>query len=387
MTRITDDWRIDPATQAVFAALTVDGGQVLFVGGCVRNSLLGLAASDIDLCTDINPEKVLKLARTAGIKAIPTGLDHGTVTLVSGGVGYEVTTFRKDIATDGRRAVVAFSTDIKDDAARRDFTMNALYARADGTVIDPLGGMADLLARHVRFIGQASDRIKEDYLRSLRYFRFHAWYGDADAGFDPEALAAIAGNLDGLGQLSRERVGAEMLKLLGAPDPAPSVAAMRSSGVLGRILAGADDRALAPLIDTEGRIDASPNPLRRLAALGGTDMGDTLRLSRAQSARLGQLRKAATGTAGAGELGYRLKYDVAIDALMLRCALLEQPWDNAVLALAGVGANARFPVRARDLMPALTGPELGARLAKLETRWIASGFTLTKPELLSSRAD
>lgn len=383
MTRITADWLSDPATQAVCSALGADCDQVFFVGGCVRNSLLGLDASDIDLSTQLEPDTVMELARIAGIKVIPTGLEHGTVTLVSGGLAHEVTTFRKDIATDGRRAVVAFSADIQDDAARRDFTMNALYARPDGTVIDPLGGMADLNARRVRFIGQASDRIHEDYLRSLRYFRFHAMYGDAEAGFDPEALAAIAGNLDGLSNLSRERIGSEMLKLLGASDPAPCVAAMRTTGVLGQLLAGTDDRALAPLIDTEIHAGANPDLIRRLAALGGPEMGDALRLSRAQTARVGQLRKAATGTAGAGELGYRLKRDMARDALMLRCALLEQPWNQAEMALAEAGANARFPVRAKDLMPGLTGPDLGARLAELEGKWIASGFLLTRVELLN----
>jgi len=383
MKRITADWITNPATRAVCAALAVDGGQVLFVGGCVRNSLLGLAVADIDIATDLEPELVMKLARDAGIKAIPTGLDHGTVTLVKDGLAHEVTTFRKDIATDGRRAVVAFSTNIEEDAARRDFTMNALYARSDGTVIDPLGGMTDLVARRVRFIGQASDRIQEDYLRSLRYFRFHAWYGDAEAGFDPDALTAIAANLDGLAQLSRERVGSEMLKLLTAPDPAPSVAVMRSTGMLGRLLPGVDDRALAPLIHVELQTHSSPDAIRRLAALGGPELSDPLRLSRAQIARLGQLRKAAAGTAGAGELGYRLKREMAVDALMLRCALLEQPWDNAVMALVEMGASARFPVRAKDLMPDLQGPALGKKLAELEGKWIASGFGLTKSDLLS----
>ena len=383
MTRITAEWLTNPATQDVCAALVKGGGQALFVGGCVRNTLMGLAASDIDISTNLEPELVIKLARSAGIKAVPTGLTHGTITLVSGGLAHEVTTFRKDISTDGRRAIVAFSTRIEDDAARRDFTMNALYARPDGTVIDPLDGMADLKARRVRFIGRASDRIKEDYLRSLRYFRFHAWYGDAEAGFDPEALAAMAANLDGLTMLSRERVGAETLKLLGAPDPAPSVAAMRSTGVLGRLLVGSDDRALAPLIHIESHVGIAPVALRRLAALGGIEVGKTLRLSRVQIAHLDQLRKAAAGTSGPGELGYRLKRDMARDALMLRCALLEQPWDDAVMDLVEVGANARFPVRARDLMPGLTGPDLGARLTELESAWIASGFSLGGPELLS----
>lgn len=383
MTRITADWITNPATQAVCSALLSDAGQVLFVGGCVRNALLGLAVSDIDISTELEPEMVMKLARSAGIRAVPTGIDHGTVTLVSGGLAHEVTSFRKDISTDGRRAVVAFSKHIEDDAARRDFTMNALYARPDGTVLDPLGGMVDLRAGHVRFIGQAEDRIKEDYLRSLRYFRFHAWYGDPEAGFDPDACAAIAANLDGLTRLSRERVGAEMLRLLEAPNPAPSVAAMRSSGALGQLLPGADDRALAPLIHIEAQTSAALNPMRRLAVLGGTEMGETLRLSRAQTRGLAQLREAATGTAGAGELGYRLGHDMARDGLMLRCALLEQAWDDAVMDTIETGANARFPLRAKDLMPDLRGPALGARLAGLEDRWIASGFSLTRSQLLA----
>ncbi len=385
MTRITADWITNPATQAVCSALAANGAQVLFVGGCVRNSLLGAPVSDIDISTDSEPETVMRLARDAGIKPVPTGLKHGTVTLVSDGLAHEVTTFRQDIKTDGRRAVVAFSKHIQDDAARRDFTMNALYARIDGTVVDPLGGMGDLRARHVRFIGRAGDRIKEDYLRSLRYFRFHAWYGNASAGFDANTLAAIAGHLEGLTLLSRERVGAEMLKLLGARDPAPSVAAMRNTGVLAQILTGADDRALAPLIDIESLTGACAEPIRRLAAIIGDDAAQTLRLSRAQTARLASLRQGIGSTAGPGELAYRLGRDLALDVLMLRCAMLQQPWDNAAIEAMEKGATARFPVQARDLMPQFAGPDLGARLARLESRWIASDFALTRSRLLSGR--
>ena len=386
MTRITADWISIPATQRVCAAITGGGAQALFVGGCVRNTLMGVSVSDIDIATDAEPETVMQLARAAGIKAIPTGFDHGTVTLVQDGLPHEVTTFRKDVATDGRRATVAFSTRIEEDAARRDFTMNALYARPDGTVVDPLGGMGDLRARRVRFIGKATDRITEDYLRSLRYFRFHALYGDAQAGFDPDALAAIAANLDGLAKLSRERVGTEVLKLLTAPDPAPSLAAMRSTGVLGQVLPGADDRALAPLVHLEGQAGVGPDPLRRLAVLGGVNVAEVLRLSRAQSLRLDQMRKAVGGTADPAVLGYRLQAQTARDSLLLRCALLEQPWDTAAMAHIETGANARFPVKAKDLIPAFQGPELGAKLSALETKWIASGFTLTRAELLSGIA-
>jgi len=384
MTRIDQSWLTDPATQAVCNAISAEGAKLLFVGGCVRNALLGLAASDLDLATDAHPESVMRLAKMAGLKAIPTGIDHGTVTLVSDGISFEITTFRKDVATDGRRATVAFSSDISDDAARRDFTMNALYARPDGTVVDPLGGMADLLARRVRFIGSAADRIREDYLRSLRYFRFHAWYGDPDAGFDPEALAAIAANLDGLGQLSRERVGAELLKLLGAKDPAPAVAAMRQSGVLLQLLPGGNDRALAPLVHLEAGL--SPNPIRRLAALGGPEMGEHLRLSKAQLTSWTILRDQAVGTKGAAELGYRFGETRARDVLLLRAALLETPILPNLETDIARGASANFPLSARDLMPEITGKALGETLKRLESDWIVSGFCLDRDALLAKRS-
>jgi len=384
MTRIDQSWLTDPATQAVCNAISAEGAKLLFVGGCVRNALLGLAASDLDLATDAHPESVMRLAKMAGLKAIPTGIDHGTVTLVSDGIPFEITTFRKDVNTDGRRATVAFSSDISDDAARRDFTMNALYARPDGTVVDPLGGMADLLARRVRFIGSAADRIREDYLRSLRYFRFHAWYGDPDAGFDPEALAAIAANLDGLGQLSRERVGAELLKLLGAKDPAPAVAAMRQSGVLLQLLPGGNDRALAPLVHLEAGL--SPNPIRRLAALGGPEMGEHLRLSKAQLTSWTILRDQAVGTKGAAELGYRFGETRARDVLLLRAALLETPILPNLETDIARGASANFPLSARDLMPEITGKALGETLKRLESDWIVSGFCLDRDALLAKRS-
>ncbi|PCJ09844.1 MAG: CCA tRNA nucleotidyltransferase [Rhodobacteraceae bacterium] len=381
MTQIDQPWLQDPATRAVCDAITAEGALLLFVGGCVRNALLGVAVSDLDLATDAHPETVMHLAKQAGLKVIPTGIDHGTVTVVSGGIPFEITTFRKDIATDGRRATVSFASDISDDAARRDFTMNALYARPDGTVVDPLGGMADLRARRVRFIGTAQHRIREDYLRSLRYFRFHAWYGDPDAGFDPEALAAIAANLDGLAQLSRERVGAELLKLLGADDPAPAVAAMRQCGVLLQLLPGSDDRSLAPLVHLEAGL--APNPIRRLAVLGGSEVGEHLRLSKAQTSRWTTLRDQAVGTKAAAELGYRLGEIQARDILLLRAALLEQPLNPNLETDISRGASAKFPLSARDLMPEITGKTLGETLKQLEADWIASGFTLTRNALLN----
>jgi poly(A) polymerase len=381
MTRIDQPWLEDSATRQVCAALTVDGAAAYFVGGCVRNALLGAPVSDLDIATDAVPETVIALAKRAGIKAIPTGIEHGTVTLVQSGIPFEVTTFRKDVATDGRRAVVAFSTDIAEDAQRRDFTMNALYAYPDGTVVDPLGGLDDLNARKVRFIGDATARIREDYLRSLRYFRFHAWYGDHSEGFDPEALSAIASNLDGLAHLSKERVTAELLKLLAAADPAPSVAGMRQTGVLSALLPGADDRALAPLIHLESGL--SPNPLRRLAALGGSTLSGDLRLSKQQQGVLTLMREAAESMTGISELSYRHGADIARDVALLRAALLEQPVSPLLEAELELGSNARFPVSARDLMPEYAGPALGRALRQLEAEWISSGFTLDRETLLA----
>ncbi|WP_170335749.1 CCA tRNA nucleotidyltransferase [Ruegeria arenilitoris] len=383
MTQITEDWIRVEATQDVCSALTNAGAQALFVGGCVRNALLNAPVSDIDIATDAHPERVLELTSKAGLKAIPTGIDHGTITVVSGGIPHEVTTFRRDVETDGRRAVVAYADAVEEDAARRDFTMNALYARPDGTILDPLNGLPDLRARRVRFIGNAEDRIKEDYLRSLRYFRFHAWYGDADAGFDPEALSAIASHLEGLEKLSRERVGAEMLKLLGAPDPAPSVAAMRSAGVLARILPGADDKALPILVKLEGDAGAPPDPIRRLAAIAPLEVARTLRLSKAQLQRLTRMRDEAMGTAGVAELGFRYGSTGGLHETLLRCAFLEQPWTDDLAIALEKGAAASFPIKANDLIPKYSGPALGKKLAELEARWIASGFLLDRDELLA----
>lgn len=235
----------------------------------------------------------------------------------------------------------------------------------------------------MRFIEDPAKRIEEDYLRILRFFRFHAWYGDDAEGLDAEGLAAIATHLDGLEQLSRERVGAEVLKLLSAPDPAPSVAAMDATGVLARILPGASPRGLGPLIHFEQAQGVDPDPLRRLAVLGGDDPSGLLRLSKKQSRALNTLREGMAGTTTAAELGYRHGALPARDILLLRAALFETPPQPSDLEAAKVGAEATFPIKPADLMPTLQGPDLGRCLAALEQEWIASGFRLTREELLN----
>lgn len=378
--KVSGEWIRHPGTQALCGLLEAAGYRALFVGGCVRNDLLGLAVADIDIATDATPEIVSDIAENAGFRVIPTGIDHGTVTVVAMGLAHEVTTFRRDVETDGRRAVVAFSEDILADAARRDFTMNALYADRRGLIVDPLGGLPDLIARVVRFVGDPTARLREDYLRSLRFFRFSAHYGDPEKGMDAEGLAACAAHLDGLDGLSKERVGAEMRKLLSARDPAPAVAAMAAAGVLGRLLPGAEPRALAPLVHLEG--DLPIRWQRRLAVLGGVDPEPCLRLSRAENTELGYIRDELGALTPPAVLAWRLGVDVAGDVVLGRAASLGMAppsgWQADILR----GEKAQFPVTAADLMPQVTGPALGVALRALEQRWCDSDLMLTKDQLL-----
>ncbi|MEJ8562236.1 CCA tRNA nucleotidyltransferase [Yoonia sp. GPGPB17] len=377
MTRISAPWLQDDASQAMCTLLTDAGHQAWFVGGCVRNELLGEPVADLDLSTDAEPRTVMNLAIAANVHAIPTGIDHGTVTLIIDGTPFEITTFRRDVATDGRRATVAFSDNITDDARRRDFTMNALYAAPNGEIADPLGGLPDLQAKRIRFIEDPDRRIKEDYLRILRFFRFYAWYGDVSEGPDTDGLAACAENIEGLLSLSIERVTAEMLKLLAAPDPAPALASMASTGALARVLPGAEPGNLAVLVHLEQSLAVPPDPLRRLAVIGGAPH-DALRLSNVQMRRLDTLRSGVSPV----EASYRDGANMGRDALLIQSASLGQSVDHAALKLVVDAAQQVFPLKAADLMPDLSGPALGKALKEAEARWINSGFTLTKAELL-----
>lgn len=382
LARIEDDWIKSPAAQSICAMLTDAGHQAHFVGGCVRNSLMGFPVSDLDISTDARPEKVSNLAEKAGFHPIPTGLEHGTITVVASDTPFEITTWRRDVDTDGRRAVVAFADRLEDDAHRRDFTMNALYAAPDGSIIDPLGGYDDLVARRVRFIDDAKARIREDYLRILRFFRFHAWYGDETEGLDREALAAIAELSDGIDTLSRERIGSEILKLLAAPDPAPSVAAMDQTGALRHVMPGLSPTVLPLLVHFEGIWDAPPDTIRRLAALGGGNHRDALRLSNSDNRRLAVLLSHRGDMQALPALAYRIGAGAARDVALMNAALLETPPPLDMVAQIERGAAARFPIEPADLMPKFEGAALGAALKRLEADWIASGFNLGKAELL-----
>lgn len=376
-------WLTSAATVAVMDALETAGGSdcARFVGGSVRNAVLGQPVDDIDIATTLTPEAVAAALAAAGLRSIPTGIDHGTVTAISGRRPYEITTLRRDVTTDGRNATVAFTADWAQDAARRDFRLNALYADRAGRIIDPTGaGLDDALAGRIVFVGEAETRIREDYLRILRFYRFYAWYGrgEPDAG----GMAACAALSDGMTRLSAERVTKELLKLLAAPDPRGAVAAMARAGVLDRVLPGA--RA-------DGRFQAlcglSNDPILRLAALLGPGVELSagtarLRLSNAQKDRLtGALGAEASldiSDPQARALIYRLGGAAVSDQITLAWADAPERVDEAarLLNLAAQWSPPSMPVggaevRALGLTP---GPLTGQALKAFEAGWIADDF-------------
>jgi poly(A) polymerase len=375
-------WLTDPATAAVFHALETAGGPdcARFVGGCIRNALVGRPVDDIDIATRLRPEQSMTALQAAGIKVVPTGLAHGTVTAVSRRKPHEITTLRRDVETDGRRAVVAFTDDWAEDAARRDFRLNALYADRTGAIFDPTGqGVADALAGRVVFVGDAATRIGEDYLRILRFFRFFAWYGRSAP--DAEGLAACAAHAGGLSRLSAERVSKELMKLLAAPDPRAAVRAMGEAGVLERILPEAVDPAAFGAI-----VDLSDDPVLRLSALLPDDpetvaaTARALRLPRAVETRLAA---AAFGPLDPGTdpralraLIYGAGRQAVRDRLVRGLALTPGVQAEAALTLVDRWPVPRLPVGGRDLagLGVAPGPDTGRLLKAFEAGWIADDF-------------
>ena len=282
---------VAPETRAVMDALKEGGADARFVGGIVRNALMQRPVSDIDIATPLLPDEVTRRLQKAGLSVVPTGIEHGTVTGISGGKPFEITTLRRDVSTDGRRATVAFTSDWQEDASRRDFTINALYASSDGEVFDYFGGLTDLEMGRVRFVGDPATRIREDYLRILRLFRFHAWYGRGD--IDPDALRVVAAEKSGIGRLSGERIQKEVLKLLGAEDPRPVLRAMAATGILAEIfLVALNLPRLEKLIEIDRSNFFASDPLLRLGAMLGGDpnaseaLSDRLKLSNVDRDRL-----------------------------------------------------------------------------------------------------
>lgn len=391
----------DAGAKAILTALPT--GSTRFVGGCVRNSLWDEPVADIDFATQLNPEVVRDYLRDAGIKTVPTGIAHGTLTAVVSGKPYEITSLRKDIETDGRRAVIAFTQDWVEDAQRRDFTVNALYVDDEGGIYDPTNeGLVDIEARRFRFVGAAEDRVREDYLRILRLFRFMAWYG-RDAKITKDALTACRENRSGLKSLSAERVWTELKKLLLARDPVRSIRIMLQQDLLETLLPEATNvDGLAHLVALEAREAIEPDPILRLMALMAREplsaalLAKRLRLSNKEGDRLkawasdGEALSVDMDERARMQAIYRAGKQTIMDRARLRAAgasdLIESSRWMVLADLAMGWTPPTFPLRGGDLVAAGVpkGPELGKALKALETLWIRSGFSTEKPQLLAA---
>jgi poly(A) polymerase len=369
-------WREQPGLDTLLDALGAGDGTTRFVGGAVRDTLLGLAVKDVDCATRLAPEETMRRVKAAGFKAVPTGLAHGTVTAVLPSGPIEVTTLRRDVATDGRHATIAFTDDWKEDAARRDFTINALFADpASGAIHDYFGGTPDLADGLVRFIGDPLQRIAEDHLRIMRFFRFHARFGRGAP--DQAALGACRQRANDLMALSRERIADELLKLLGVTDPGPTVALMRESGIFTPVIPEIDasgvDRLVA-LVAHEAATGTAPDPLRRLGALLPQDpkvaagVAQRLKLSKLATRRIEQT--ATPSDAPGPAIAYRFGADVARDLLLRRMASTAElaPLDGWQRPSLPVGGGTLI---ARGLS---AGPVVAATLQAIERQWIDEGF-------------
>jgi poly(A) polymerase len=383
-------WLRECPLARLLAVLDRDGEEARVVGGAVRNALLGEPIGEIDIATTATPAEVARRATAAGFKTVPTGIEHGTVTVVVGGRPFEVTTLREDVETFGRHATVRFGRDWKADAERRDFTINALSLSADGRVHDYVGGLADLRARRVRFIGDPAARIAEDYLRILRFFRFHAAYGQGPP--DPAGLHACIAAREGLEQLSRERIRTELMKLLLAPHAVPTLAIMAETGILETVLGGVPYLAsFANLAKLEHACSMPADPVRRLGALAVFVIEDAdrllqrLRLSNAEHGRLASMgdawwRVAPSSESLARALLYRLGPERFTDRVLIAwsrspAAASDDSW-RALATLPSRWVIPVFPLKAQDLIRrgVPKGPELGAALKAAENAWIAADF-------------
>ncbi len=392
-------WLDAAPTRKLFAALPKDSAR--FVGGCVRNALLGAPVADLDIATTLEPAEVAKRLKQAGFAVHETGIAHGTLTVVCASTVFEITTLRKDVSTDGRRATVAFTKDWNEDAQRRDFTMNALYADLAGQVYDPTGqGIADIKARKIRFVGDARTRIEEDYLRILRFFRFTAWYGH-DRIMDKGGLAACRDLQSGLKTLSAERIWSEIKKLLSAPYPFRTVNVMLVGGVLETLLPEASNaEGLQYLCELEAIKSLEPDPYLRLMVMSGRDELATARLCK--RLKMSNKEKARLMAWAGDQTKLTPDMPKKESEIAFYTAGRQVAMDRAILRAAGAGADMNrwwhvylqaknwqkpdFPVAGKDLIELGIphGPALGKAMRALEALWIKSGFNVQKPQLLTA---
>lgn len=401
-------WLHDKGLQSLLSCLSENGEEARVVGGAVRNQLLGYPVNDVDIATTCPPDEIIKRVSEAGFKAVPTGYEHGTITVVVNGHSYEVTALRSDIEPDGRHTKVVFGRDWKADAKRRDFTINAIYADANGKIYDDVNGLADIETATLRFIGEADERIREDYLRILRFFRLYAWIGKGRP--DAEALKACARLKDGLLQLSAERVWSELKKMLSSPDPTRALLWMRQAAILGIILPETEKwgiDAFRPLVETGHVMGFAPDPLLRLFSIVPKDearlkkMAERLRFSNAEKTRLLNWAhmnpiKYDCSDLELKKLGYNHGKEAVLDELTLALAnarahamsndkaLVEASHYVRLLKLIQNYDIPVFPVTGKDLMPLgiSEGPAIGHKLKALEKLWVESGFLLDRQALI-----
>lgn len=377
MTTITPNFLSDARVQRVFDLLAPLGGGYI-VGGAVRDSLLGHEPKDVDFATPAEPEAVMAALRAADLTPIPLGVEYGVVAVAMRGEVFEITTFRHDVATDGRRAVTRWGSSLEDDAVRRDLTINALYADREGKVIDVVGGLKDIVARRIRFVGDADTRIREDRLRALRMFRFWARFGDPDPRVHAEAIAAagrFAGDMD---ILSRERVGFEARGLLMAKDPRAAIITMEDSGLWEDVLPGSDTAPLLAVIAEELRVGAVPDPMLRLAAAGGRDPKADLKLSKTEDVLISDIGKAALN-ADPAISAWSFTKDVAEAGIILRRTRGLPVFSDEAARIAH-GWQAAFPMKAADL-PELSGKEIGVAMKRAQAIWLEDGLRMSKDDL------
>ena len=376
-------WLRNPSAQKLSKLYKSFGYQVLFVGGCVRNTILKMPVTDIDLATDAQPEEIIKIAKENNIRFVPTGLAHGTITLIIDNKNYQITTFRTDFDHDGRYAKVEFTESLLLDASRRDLTINALYCNHVGEVIDPLNGLDDIKKQKIKFIGNPNERIKEDNLRILRFFRFQAIYGNKNLEIDSIALEACHNHKSKLAALSKERITSELRKILSAPNPLEVIIKMNETGVLNELFQNVSIDSLEAYLKTEEKFKININWLGRLLSLQVTQEEESLKLTRCEFKFLKQTKSAIENQIHVLEFSY---YNGVENGKIY--SILQNFRHNVILSKNLLNqinslATKKFPITAKDLMPEIRGKKLGEALRSLEDRWIKSNFTLSKKDLLA----
>ena len=382
--QINSRWIKSKGAQHILKILENAGHSAYFVGGCVRNSVLNIPVSDIDISTDATPEETLSLFDIDNFKVVQTGFSHGTITVISAGIPYQITTMRTDQNTDGRHADVRFSDNITEDAKRRDFTINALYANSFGEIIDPLGGLKDFNPLKIKFIGNASNRIQEDYLRILRFFRFHAQFSELTMHYDQVALSAIKDHQSGLKILSKERVWSEFQKILSTADPSRALLEMSKIGVLKKIWNDENIHNIRNLISIEKKLAIEPEPIRRLVTISTKSESISLNFSRKDAKKFSLLKRLLENKHDLAELVYQFSREIALSVLAIyTCQQGEKLKSSDVTKIEKAFLNP-CPIKGAQISKYVHGAAVGIKIKEAQRIWIKSNFNSNEAKILSA---